>query len=207
MWLDVSMPLENGMVSWPGDPIIDIRRIAVIEDGSEANLTTLSMCVHTGTHIDAPMHFRQIGASIDVMPLEATVGPARVIEVRDPVAIHESELALYGITSGERVLFRTRNSEGLSRERRFRDDFVYLAADGARYLAARGILAVGIDYLSIGGGPDLGETHRVLANSGAWVIEGLDLSAIAPGDYEMICLPLRLRGAEGAPARAFLRAV
>jgi arylformamidase len=148
-----------------------------------------------------------MGEPVDRMPLEATVGPARVIEVRDPVAIHESELAVFGITSGERVLFRTRNSEGLSRDRHFHDDFVFLAADGARYLAARGIRAVGIDYLSIGGGPDLGETHRILAKSGVWVIEGLDLSAIAPGDYEMICLPLRLRGAEGAPARAFLRAV
>src|SRR5262245_56866876 len=113
MWVDVSMPLENGMVCWPGDPAVDIRRIAAIEEGSEANLTTLSMCAHTGTHIDAPLHFRQVGASIDVMPPEATVGLARVIEVRDPVAIHESELAEYGITSGERILFRTRNSEGL----------------------------------------------------------------------------------------------
>ena len=206
-WIDITAPLENGMVCWPGDPEIDIRRIAAIEDGAEANLTTVSMCAHTGTHIDAPLHFRNEGVSMDAMPFDAVVGTARVIGIRDPHTIRESELRMYGIRAGERILFRTRNSDGLSKERRFRGDFVYLAADGARYLAACGIRATGIDYLSIGGGRDLGETHRILADASVWVIEGLDLSAIAPGDYEMICLPLRLRGAEGAPARAFLRAV
>lgn len=206
-WIDISVPLENGMVCWPGDPAIDIRRIAAIEDGAEANLTMLSMCAHTGTHIDSPLHFRHEGVSMDAMPPDATVGPARVIEIRDLQAIHESELAACGITAGERILFRTRNSEGLAKERGFRDDFVYLAADGARHLAARGIRAVGIDYLSIGGGPGLAETHRILADAGVWVIEGLDLSAVAPGHYELVCLPLKLRGAEGAPARALLRAM
>lgn len=204
-WLDVSVPIKPHMVHWPGDPAFKIRQISTIKkDG--ANVSHLSMGSHTGTHMDAPCHFLSKGRSIDQMPLDATIGKARVIEIFDPWAIKPEELKNHNIRSGERILFKTHNSRRCWNTNTFVKDFVYLSAPAARFLARRKIKSVGIDYLSVGGYQKDGDrTHRVLLKAGIWLIEGLNLSKIKPGNYELICLPLKLWNADGAPARVILR--
>jgi arylformamidase len=205
-WIDVTVPLRDGLVHWPGDPRFAIERVAEIERGDPATVSKLTMGVHTGTHMDAPAHYLRGGTTIDALPLDATVGPARVIAISDPESIKPAELRSLGVRRGERLLFRTRNSGRRWTQEAFIEDFVYLAADAARLLADRGVRCVGVDYLSVGGfHRDGRETHEALLAVGVWIIEGLDLSAVEPGRYELICLPLRIVGAEGAPARALLR--
>jgi len=177
-----------------------------LERGDPYNLTTFSMSAHTGTHMDAPRHFVPDGETIDAAPLPVLIGPARVIETRDPVAIRPAELARCRIRRGERILFKTPGSARRWSTDEFDENFVYIAKDTAAYLAERRVSLVGIDYLSIGGFRHDGEeTHRILLGAGIWVIEGLNLSKVKPGRYDLICLPLRLQGADGAPARAVLR--
>ncbi|HZY57229.1 MAG TPA: cyclase family protein, partial [Rubrobacteraceae bacterium] len=145
---------------------------------------------------------------LDEMPLEATIGRARVIEVHDPESVKPDELRPHGIRSGERILFKTRNSARRWHEEAFIENFVYVSQEAARYLAALEVLTVGIDYLSVGGFVRDGvETHQALLEAGIWIIEGLDLSQVEPGEYELICLPLKVERGDGAPARAILRAI
>ncbi len=192
-WIDISLPLRSGMVHWPGD-------IPVSLDGNE-----IHMNAHTGTHIDAPLHIIPGAQSIDAMPLEATCGIARVVRVAGPV-IDLASLREIAPQSGERLLFRTENS--MRSCRYFLKNFVALDLEGARYLAGIGVRTIGIDYLSFGPYGEAGiEVHRVILGSGIWAIEGLDLSAIEPGFYELVCLPLKIAGGDGAPARAMLRMI
>ncbi len=196
------------MPGWPGDPAFAIKRILDQANGDACTLSHISLSVHTGTHMDAPLHFLPDGATMDTMPLEAVIGPARVIPIRHPKAIHRAELMEHGIQAGERILFRTVNSDGLWRSDAFYENFVFIARDGAEYLAEVGVKTVGVDYLSVGGFSEDGvETHQALLGAGIWIVEGLDLGLIEPGNYEMVCLPLRLANAEGSPARAILRKV
>ncbi len=205
-WIDISRPLVSGMAVWPGDPPVRVERILSIADGGIANLSAISMCLHTGTHVDAPLHFLDGGPSVAEMPPEALVGPARVIGIRDPKAIRARELEPFRFRRGERVLFKTRGWARRSKAAEFCPDYVYVAPDAAALLVERGVRAVGIDYLSIGAPGEEGyEIHRVLLRAGVWIVEGLDLSAVSPGRYELLCLPLRVPGADGAPARAILR--
>jgi len=156
--------------------------------------------------MDAPLHFLEGGGSLDAMPLEAVIGPARVIEIRGRDSIRAAELVPHGIRRGERILFKTRGSAARWREPVFDRNYVYISAEAARFLAGRGVRAVGVDYLSVGGyRKDSSETHRILLAAGIWIMEGLNLSRVKPGRYDLICLPLRLAGADGAPARVVLR--
>ena len=205
-WVDVSVPLRSGMVHWPDNPPVRIERMLDIERGDVANVSTISLGSHTGTHMDAPIHFVRGGEGMDRMPLDATMGLARVIEIQDPTSIKPDELDPHGIGRGERVLFKTRNSSLAWWTRDFIEDFVYVSQKAARYLAERGVRTVGVDYLSVGGFyADGVETHQALLGAGIWVIEGLDLSRVEPGEHELICLPLKVEGGDGAPARALLR--
>jgi arylformamidase len=205
-WIDVSVPLRTGMVHWPDDQPVSIERVQDIERGDVATVSRLSMGAHTGTHMDAPLHFFRTGKSIDTMPLTATLGRARVIEIRDPESIKPEELRSYQIQRGERVLFKTRNSARCWQTDDFVEDFVYISQEAARYLAAQRVQTVGVDYLSVGGFfTDGVETHHALLEAGIWIIEGLNLSSVAPGIYELVCLPLKIEGGDGAPARAILR--
>jgi arylformamidase len=205
-WIDVSVPLRTGMVHWPDDPPVSIERVMDVERGDVVSVSRLSMGAHTGTHMDAPLHFFRTGKSIDTMPLTATLGRARVIEIRDPELIKPEELRPYQIQRGERILFKTRNSARCWQTDDFVEDFVYISQEAARYLAAQQVQTVGVDYLSVGGFfRDGVETHHALLEAGIWIIEGLDLSSVAPGIYELVCLPLRIEGSDGAPARAILR--
>lgn len=205
-WIDVSAPLRSGMVHWPGDPPIVIERVQDMDHGAVCNVSRLALGAHTGTHMDAPAHFIAQGASIDTLPLDVTIGTARVLAISDPVEITVEALRPHQIARGERILFKTRNSARPWASEPFIEDFVYLAQEAAAYLADIGVRLVGVDYLSVGGyRVDGAPTHRALLGAGVWIIEGLDLSAVAPGAYEMICLPLRIMGCDGAPARAVLR--
>jgi len=205
-WIDVSVPLHTGMVSWPGDPAVAIVPFKEIVRGGSSNVSKLSMGAHTGTHMDAPRHFFVGGRGIDTMPLEATVGPARVIQIRDRESVKVSELGGCRIRRGERILFKTHGSEERWKRREFDRDYVYITSEAARYLAERGVRTVGVDYLSVGGyKKDGAETHRALLGAGIWIIEGLNLSGVKPGRYDLICLPLRILDGDGAPSRAVLR--
>lgn len=207
-WIDVSAPVQSGMVHWPGDPEIVIERVSALERGDLATVSRLSLGAHTGTHMDAPAHFIPGGASIDQLPLSVTIGPARVIAIEDPTVITVDELRRHNIGRGERILFKTRNSTHAWHTTAFAQDFVAITPDAAAYLAERGVLLVGVDYLSVGSYREGGvETHRALLGAGVWIIEGLMLAHVAPGTYELVCLPLRIVGGDGAPARAVLRRV
>jgi arylformamidase len=204
--MDISVPVRSGMVHWPGDPPFQIERAMDQEKGDVATVSRMALGVHTGTHMDAPLHFIRHAPSIDTMPLDATIGTVRVIEIRDRQSIKREELAEHAISAGERILFKTANSGHSWDSDRFDEDFVFISQDGARYLAERGVRTVGVDYLSVGGYRQDGlETHAALLGAGIWIIEGLNLNCVDPGEYELVCLPLKLMGAEGSPARAILR--
>ena len=205
-WIDISIPLRNGMVHWPGDAPFERIQTLHIANGDVCNLSQLCTSAHIGTHMDAPRHFLADGESIETMPIEATVGPARVIAIHHPEQIQVQELAPHHLAKGERVLFKTKNSQRHWKTHTFQEDFVYIPEPTAHYLAKCGVQTVGVDYLSVGGyEKDSSETHRALLAAGIWLIEGLNLEHVDPGDYELICLPLRITGSDGAPARAVLR--
>ena len=206
-WRDVSVPVRDAMVHWPDDPPVEIGLSLSIAGGDPANVSRVSMSAHTGTHMDAPRHFIDDGAGIDAIPLDAVMGPARVIGIEDPTAVTAGELARHDLRPGERLLFRTRNSERRWWEEGFEPGFAHIDPGAARALADAGVRCVGVDYLSVGGMTEGAETHLALLGAGIWIIEGLDLTRVEPGSYELICLPLRLVGADGAPARALLRPI
>lgn len=203
---DISVPLRDSMAVWSGDPAPRVEQVAFMDKGDLCNVTRLNISAHTATHMDAPRHFLAAGDSIDQVPFQATIGPARVVSIQDPVAIRRSELAAIKPEPGERILFKTLNSTLAWASPSFFENFVYISADAAQYLVDCGVCCVGVDYLSIGGFfHDTVETHVILLGAGVGVIEGLNLSDVEPGEYELICLPLRIAGADGAPARAVLR--
>ncbi len=204
-WIDVSMPIHPSMPHWPGDPPPEVRRVQDMASGARSNLSLIAMSAHTGTHLDAPLHFLRDGAPIETAPLDALIGPARIIEIPGRDAITPADLEDQDIRPGERILFKTDNASRRMPDA-FIENFVAPTPAAAEYLASRQIRTLGIDYLSIGPyGKDSGPVHRTLLAAGIWIIEGLDLSAVPPGDYEMICLPLNLLAAEGAPARVVIR--
>jgi arylformamidase len=205
-WIDVSVPLSSGMVHWPGDPEPSFERISEIAQGATANVTMCRMTAHTGTHMDAPCHFLDGQGGIDRFPLELASGTARVIEIPDASSIGGAQLESKNIQIGERVLFKTRNSSRRWDNQDFNTGFVAVDASGARFLADRRVPLVGVDYLSVGLFQGDGvETHQVLLTAGIWILEGLNLAAVSEGEYELICLPLRIAGCDGSPARAILR--
>jgi arylformamidase len=209
-WIDISVPISGGMPHWPGDPPVVVERPSSMDRGDEANVTRLTLGAHSGTHIDAPAHFLAKGAGVDEMPPDTMVGPARVLWFRDARTITRAELEREGIRERERILLRTRNSDTPWYRQPFDRGYAHLSVDAAEYLAQRRIRCVGIDYLSIGGFDEDSENpraHRLLLGAGVWILEGLHLTDIEPGEYDLVCLPLRLEGADGAPARAMVRPI
>jgi arylformamidase len=194
------------MAHWPDNPAVSIERMLDISKGDNANVSQLSMGSHTGTHMDAPIHFINDGIALDKMDLAATIGSVRVVAIDDQEAIHADAVATQDLRPGDRVLFKTRNSTIDWWSQPFQQDFVYLTHEAAQLLADRKVRTVGVDYLSVGGyKKDGAETHRALLGAGIWIIEGLRLGDIEPGEYDLICLPLLITGADGAPSRALLR--
>ena len=211
-WIDVTVPLKEGMAIWPGDVTIKIERRRSMERGDAANNSAISLGVHTGTHMDAPKHFIKDGKSIDKLPLETSVGPARVIEIKDKISIKPEELKQHNIKKGERILFKTVNSPRCWQTDSFVNDFVFVTRDAAQFLVDAGVILVGVDYLSVGSpmDPDKAmrpDTHQILLGAGLYLIEGLNLTAVKAGDYNLVCLPLKLMDAEGSPVRAILQPV
>ena len=197
-WIDISVPLKTNMVHWPDNPPVRIERALDLTKGDGANVSKISMGSHTGTHMDAPVHFVQSGKGIDRLPMSVAIGRARVIHIEDTVSIKPGELVPHKIRKGERILFKTGNSPRCWQTDSFTTDFVHLTAEGARFLIDRGVKMVGIDYLSIGGYKvDGSETHRYLLEAGVWIVEGLDLSQVEPGEYILVCLPLKILGGDG----------
>lgn len=199
--LDVSVPIRPGMIIYDGNPGVELERVDSIPDGAHANVSRLELGVHTGTHVDAPLHFLDEGPGSEAIELDPLIGPATVVDATSVEGdLDEEAFAGLGIPGGtERVLLKTTNSRLWERDE-FTRDFIRLTGSGARYLIQEGCRLVGIDFLSIGDA----EAHRELLGAGVVPLEGLDLRAVEPGDYELFCLPLRLEGSDGAPARVVL---
>ena len=203
--LDVTVPLRDSIPTFPGNPEFAFEPIKRIADGGSSNVSRLVMGTHTGTHVDAPKHFIDDGASIDELALNLLIGRARVIEIGKRGPITADDLASAGLREDLRVLLRTPNS-ALWNSSAFHEDYAHLTDDAARYLVEQGVKLVGIDYLSIEqfkkpGAP----AHRTLLSNGVIIIEGLNLAEADAGMYEMYCLPLPIVGGDGAPARVILK--
>jgi arylformamidase len=193
--IDISVPLKEGMVTYPGDPVLQMERAAAIERGDVVNLTRMDLGLHSGTHVDAPVHFLEGGAGVDTVDLDILVGPCEVVEAPD-LTRSSVELVPDGV---ERVLFKTPNSELWARDD-FVEEFARLDGEAATLLVERGVRLVAVDYLSVGDEA----AHHALLEAGVVPVEGVDLRGVQPGEYRLICLPLRVVGADGAPARAIL---
>lgn len=207
MIYDLTLTVRNEMAVWPGDPQVHLERIHKIEEGSNSNVTQMNLSVHTGTHMDAPVHFIPGAKSIETLPLEVLIGPAQVVQLADTVSlITAKEIESAGIQPGvTRVLFKTRNSQIWQAENPpFETGFVAVSADGAEALVSMGIRLVGIDYLSIAPFKQSKQPHQILLRAGMVIAEGLNLSQVQPGRYTLICLPLKLGGSDGSPARVVL---
>ena len=204
---DITVPIRSGMPVYEGDPGIEIQPWSALAKGDSANVSFLHFGAHTGTHVDAPAHFIDGARKIDTLSLEALIGPARVIRVPDEVTeIDPDFLAAADLDQVERILFHTRNSSFWKEG--FRNDYTHLLPEAAQILIDRGVKLVGTDYLSIEkfhSGHH--RTHLALLSNNVVIVEGLNLSEIGPGDYELICLPLKIAdgAGDGAPARAVLR--
>jgi arylformamidase len=195
--IDISVPVRPGMIIYPGDPTVSLERVMSIADGGVCNLSRLECGVHTGTHVDAPVHFIDGAPAAESLPLDVLIGPARVVDLTGAERLDAA--ALDGLELGERILLKTRNSE-LWAQDSFSEDHVGLTESGANLLVAGGVRLVGIDYLTIGDE----DAHHVLLGAGVVAVESLDLRGAEPGEYELICAPLKLVGSDGAPARALL---
>jgi arylformamidase len=204
-FIDISVPLGGDLPVWPGSPGYNRSLLSSIDDGAQANVSEMRLDVHTGTHVDAPAHFLADGATVDALPLDRLVGAAIVADVPIEGSVGPKCLESLALpTDVRRVLLRTGNGELWTRPA-FEPDYTALSADGARWIVQRGIQLIGIDYLSIQRYRDAPDAHRVLLEAGVVILEGIDLRHASPGEYELLCLPLRLTGAEAAPARAVLR--
>jgi len=199
---DISVPIRPDMPIYDGNPGVEVERVDAIADGAPANMSRLTLGAHTGTHVDAPLHFIDGAPGAEGIPLDALYGPAVVVDATSVAgeSIGQADLESLGIPEGaERVLLKTRNSE-LWNQDAFTRDFLRLDGSGARFVISRRIRTIGIDYLSVGDR----EAHRELLGAGVVPVEGLDLRRVEPGEYTFVCLPLDVVGSDGAPARAIL---
>jgi arylformamidase len=203
---DISLLISPDMPIWPGDPNLVLERIKKIEDGNHSNVSRLDLSVHTGTHVDAPYHFLAQGKTVDNLSLSHLTGRVYVTYLPNVQEITAKVLERAEIPPRtRRILFKTHNSDIWARhEMAFQTNFVAISPDGADYLVNRGLKLVGVDYLSVAPYGQSVPTHQTLLNAGVIVVEGLDLSQVPPGRYTLYCLPLKLAGSDGAPARAIL---
>ncbi|MHB1545298.1 MAG: cyclase family protein [bacterium] len=206
MFIDVSMDIENGMLHWPSDPAIEIDNYSDIKKGAASNNSKITCGVHTGTHMDAPKHFIDGGAGIDKFNLDTLIGPCRVIDVPAGISpISKEFLGPFNIKNGDRILFKTKNSEWINRgDRNFHTDYVCVNSEAAEYMVEKGVVLVGIDYLSVEGYHIGHDTHKTLLGAGIVIIEGLNLFNVTAGSYKLIALPVKIKDSNGAPARVLL---
>lgn len=208
-WYDISVPIKQGMTYLPIDPVAPkIYRLSDVELGAKVTMSMIEIISHTGTHIDAPLHFIPGGSTISDMPLDATVGPARVIEIKDMESIKIPELERHDIRKGERILCKTRNSPEAYEAPKFIEDYVYLDADAAEFLVDKGIALFGLDCITIGNiqnEESVVKTHQALLAAGIYILENCALGNVPAGEYEMLCLPLLMYHGDAGPCRAILR--
>ena len=205
--IDISVPLQSDMPVWPGSVGLQLAQLNSIKMGHSSNDSQLHCDVHMGTHVDAPWHFVNDGITVEQLSLDTLIGRAIVVYLPKVETITVTDLSSLKLPSGtERLLLRTRNSELWAADvKEFKEDFVALTADAAQWIVDYGINLIGVDYLSVQRYGDSPRTHQILLKAGVVILEGLNLADIEPGTYELICLPICLVGAEGAPARAILR--
>ena len=202
---DVTLPISNAMITWPSDPAVSITGTSLISQGGFCNLSELKIGSHCGTHIDAPSHFLENGRTIDQLALENLIGETTVFEFKNKENIDVCDIKQLRFDNVKRVLFKTVNSSYWKLSA-FKKDFVYLTKDAAQYLVDKGIRLVGVDYLSVEKfESQLAETHNILLRNDVIILEGLDLSTVEPGRYELIALPLKIKDGDGSPARVILK--
>jgi arylformamidase len=204
---DITLTISHSMVVWPGDAPVMVEKVTSMDEGAHNNLTAIAMSAHTGTHVDAPHHFLNDHRTVESLSLDVLTGACLVVDLTAISGhITAADLEKATIPAGvERVLFKTKNSalwaEG---KKKFQTGFVAISEDGAKWLVERGIKLVGVDYLSVAPYKQSVPTHTVLLKAGIIALEGVDLSAVNAGEYTLYCLPLKLLGSDGAPARAIL---
>jgi arylformamidase len=186
-FFDITLPIRPGMLVYPGDPPVRLERVASIEDGAQANVSMLALSVHAGTHVDAPAHYLDGAGTVDALPLGALIGPAHVVDLTDAAASIDHDAVARLSPGATRPLLRTRRRAELTEA-------------AARELVGLGVRLVGIDQLTVGGD----EVHRILLAAGVVILESLDLRGVEAGTYTLVCLPLKLEGSDGSPARAVL---
>ncbi len=204
---DISLPISPKLPVWPGDPAVVLEQVSSMDAGAHDNVSRLAGGVHIGTHVDAPHHFMNDHRTVELLSLDVLVGPARVVQIEEDVKVVNAEvLEKAEIPSGtERLLLKTHNSSLWERgELEFDTGFVGISADGADWLVQHAIKLIGIDYLSVAPFKQSIPTHRILLGAGIIIVEGLDLSGVHPGAYSLYCLPIKLVGSDGAPARVIL---
>lgn len=203
----MTLTISDEIITWPSDPKVSIRKTRLISQGNSCNVSELKFGSHCGTHIDAPYHFEENGVKIDRIPLEHLIGIATVFDIKNKEKIDLEDIKTLQLKSRERVIFKTINST-YWRLAEFKKDFVYVTKEAAQYLVDCGVKVVGIDYLSIekfGNKP--ADTHHTFLRNDVTLIEGLDLSNVKAGDYELIALPLKIKDGDGSPARVVLRSL
>lgn len=203
---DITLTLSDEIPSWPGDPKFFMERFDKIEAGDNTNTTRFEMSAHTGTHVDAPYHFINHGKGVDQLSLKILTGRVYVLHLPEVNVVTAADLEKADIPPRtRRLLIRTRNSEYWAKGvKEFQTDFVGLTADAAEYLVKRGVKLVGVDYLSVAPYKQSRPTHEILLRANVIIVEGLNLAEVAQGRYMLYCLPLKLKGADGAPARVIL---
>lgn len=208
-WIDVSLPVSTDLLTWPGNPPVELLPNQRIASGDGANVSELHIGTHSGTHVDPPMHFVEGGAGIDRVPLDVLIGPCWVADATGRGgALGADDLDALGVPAGtERLLLRTDNSEmWRSMPGAFPESYVSVSGDGARWLVEHGLTLVGIDFLGIESrGSEGHPTHVTLLSNDVVIVEGLDLGEVEQGEYDLVVMPMRLVDGDGGPARAALR--
>lgn len=206
---DITLTISPDLVVWPDDPPIELHRAARMEDGAVSNVTRLAMSAHAGTHIDAPYHFVPDGETVENIDIDLLTGRAYVLHLPEADQVTAAMLEGSAIPPRtKRVLLKTRNSDLWAKpNHKFDKNYVPLAPDGAQWMVDRGVKLVGVDYLSVAAFSDVVTTHQILLGAGVVIVEGLNLAAVSQGRYTLYCLPLKLQGSDGAPARAILTGV
>ena len=200
---DITVALSPDLPSYPGDPPVTVDPWHRIANGDDANVSRITLGTHAGTHIDPPRHFNDAGITVDEIPLDLLMGKAQVVEITGVKEIGPEELEKAGAKGAERLLIKTDNSRFWG-DKDFHEEFAALTEEGAHYLHKHKVKLVAVDYLSVERMGGNGEVHRILLNGGIPVIEGVDLTGIVPGEYQLICLPMKLKDGDGAPVRALL---
>ena len=205
-WIDISLPIHPEMAIWPGNPGVELNGTQCMHDGDVCNVSELKIGTHTGTHVDAIKHFIKDGSSIDAAPINHFIGPARVVSVDSERAIQLADFDQGLISRGQRILFKSRNSEQTIHSTSFQQDFVHLSVEVAEWLAEMQVACVGVDYLSVGGFEgNVVDVHKTLLGNGIYAVEGLVLTDVEEGWYDLICLPLKIKGGDAGLTRAVIR--